>query len=82
MRCALLFASKMYCKREIRSSYGLVWLEIMTLASDYIPLVCRSGAEPWGKQQSAEAAGKSAVGKLAAGKWLSGAVGAAGRSAG
>ena len=54
----------------------------MTLASDYIPLVCRSGAEPWGKQQSAEAAGKSAVGKLAAGKWLSGAVGAAGRSAG
>ena len=81
MRWALLLASKMYCKREIHS-YGLVWLEIMTLASDYIPLVCRSGAEPWGKQQPAEAAGKSAVGKLAAGRRISGAAWAAGRSAG
>ena len=81
MRWALLLASKMYCKREIHS-YGLVWLEIMTLASDYIPLVCRSGAEPWGKQQPAEAAGKSAVGKPAAGRRPSGAAWAAGRSAG
>ena len=54
----------------------------MTLASDYIPLVCKSGAEPWGKQQPAEAAGKSAVGKPAAGRQPSGAAGAAGRSAG
>ena len=53
----------------------------MTHASDNIPLVCRSGAEPWGKQQPAEAAGKSAVGKLAAGRRLSGAAGAVGRSA-
>ena len=82
MRWALLFASKMYCKREIRSSYGLVWLEITTLASAYKPLVCKSGAEPWGKQQPAGVAGKSAVGKLAAGRRPSGAAGAVGRSAG
>ena len=64
----------MYCKQENQSQCN-------TSVNTELPLGCKSGAGPWGKQQPAEAAGKSAVGKLAAGRRLSGAAGAVGRSA-
>ena len=66
----------MYCKQENQSQCN-------TSVNTELPLGCKSGAGPWGKQQPAEAAGKPAAADmlLAAGRPLSGAAAAAGRSA-